>query len=114
MKLGQEKEIGLPMEPRVPILELRKDPFGKLQVRHASKITLFPFARHPQKRVPQATPPPDQEEGRRLVRQAIEKARKEGRLIEAADMMEEAFNKSPELRGKYESQVKLWRCGISM
>jgi len=37
-----------------------------------------------------------------------------GRLSEAADLMEEAFNKSPDLRIKYEHQVKLWRCGITM
>ena len=42
------------------------------------------------------------------------KARHAGRLVEAADLMEEAFNKSPELRHKYAHQVKLWRCGISM
>jgi serine/threonine protein kinase len=42
------------------------------------------------------------------------KARQVGRLAEAADLMEEAFNKSPSLREKYAKQVKLWRCGISM
>jgi len=42
------------------------------------------------------------------------KARQAGRLAEAADLMEEAFNKSPELRHKYAHHVKLWRCGISM
>ena len=42
------------------------------------------------------------------------KARQAGRLAEAADLMEEAFNKSPELRQRYAHQVKLWRCGISM
>lgn len=42
------------------------------------------------------------------------KARRAGRLAEAADLMEEAFNKSPDLRTKYAQQVKLWRCGISM
>lgn len=41
-------------------------------------------------------------------------ARSAGRLGEAADLMEEAFNKSPGLRAKYANQVKLWRCGISM
>lgn len=41
-------------------------------------------------------------------------ARKAGRLAEAADLMEEAFNKSPDLRQKYAHQVKLWRCGISI
>lgn len=40
--------------------------------------------------------------------------KKTGRLGEAADIMEEAFNKWPQLRGKYANQVKLWRCGISM
>jgi hypothetical protein len=29
-------------------------------------------------------------------------------------MMEEAFNKSPALRGKYSEAVQLWRRGISM
>ena len=42
------------------------------------------------------------------------KARQGGRLAEAADLMEEAFNKSPELRQKYAHHVKLWRCGIFM
>jgi len=42
------------------------------------------------------------------------KARVDGQLVEAADLMEEAFNKSPSLREKYANHVKLWRCGISM
>ena len=58
--------------------------------------------------------PVDPEEGHRLVQQAIKKAKLDGRLIEAADLMEEAFNKSPSLRPKYANQVRLWRCGISM
>lgn len=41
-------------------------------------------------------------------------AKEMGRLAEAADLMEEAFNKSPSLRDRYANQVKLWRCGISM
>jgi serine/threonine protein kinase len=41
-------------------------------------------------------------------------AKKAGRLADAADLMEEAFNKSPDLRNKYAQQVKLWRCGITM
>ena len=53
-------------------------------------------------------------EAQKIVEQAVHKARKEGRLLEAADLMEEAFNQSPSLREKYESQVRLWRCGISM
>ncbi len=56
----------------------------------------------------------DHEEGRQLVQQAIRKAKEDGRLFDAADLMEEAFNKSPSLRQKYANQVRLWRCGISM
>lgn len=57
--------------------------------------------------------PVDEGLAKDLARKAFE-ARSAGRLAEAADMMEEAFNKSPELRQKYAYQVKLWRCGISM
>ena len=58
--------------------------------------------------------PINQEEGQYLARLAIKKAKDEGRLFEAADIMEEAFNKAPSLRQKYANQVRLWRCGISM
>ncbi|MBM4333548.1 MAG: serine/threonine protein kinase [Deltaproteobacteria bacterium] len=51
--------------------------------------------------------PVNQEEGQRLARLAIKKAKDEGRLFEAADIMEEAFNKSPSLREKYANQVRL-------
>jgi serine/threonine-protein kinase len=57
--------------------------------------------------------PPDSTRGKDLAQKALTLG-KEGRLAEAADLMEEAFNKSPDLRGRYESKVKLWRCGISM
>lgn len=59
-------------------------------------------------------PKPDREEAQELARQAIRIAKQDGVLMAAADMMEEAFNKSPSLRQKYASQVRLWRCGISM
>lgn len=58
--------------------------------------------------------PINQEEGNKLAKLAVKKAKEEGRLMEAADIMEEAFNKSPSLREKYANQVRLWRCGISM
>lgn len=58
--------------------------------------------------------PINQEEGNKLAKLAIKKAKEEGRLFEAADIMEEAFNKSPSLREKYANQVRLWRCGVSM
>ena len=57
--------------------------------------------------------PVDETLAKDLAQKAFE-ARSAGRLAEAADIMEEAFNKSPQLREKYASQVKLWRCGISM
>ena len=56
---------------------------------------------------------PNQIEAEKLVKSAIE-LKKNGRLSDAADLMEEAFNKWPDLRTKYASKVKLWRCGISM
>lgn len=61
-----------------------------------------------------ANSPVDHEEAQRLARMAIKKAKEDGRLFDAADIMEEAFNKSPSLRQKYANQVRLWRCGISM
>jgi eukaryotic-like serine/threonine-protein kinase len=45
---------------------------------------------------------------------AAEVLAKAGRLSEAADTLEEAFNKSPSLRDRYAEKVRLWRCGISM
>lgn len=57
--------------------------------------------------------PANEKSAESLVERAF-KARQTGRLAEAADLMEEAFNKSQKLRTKYAHQVKLWRCGISM
>jgi serine/threonine protein kinase len=56
---------------------------------------------------------PNQQAAQDMARQAFD-FKKQGRLAEAADAMEEAFNKSPDLRQKYSPQVRLWRCGISM
>ena len=57
---------------------------------------------------------PDQSEAQSLVRQATQTAKQKGNLKEAADMMEEAFNKWPSLREKHAAKVTLWRRGISM
>lgn len=57
---------------------------------------------------------PDEGRARQSISEAIQVARTAGGLQEAADMLEEALNKCPELRGEYESQVKLWRRGILM
>lgn len=51
---------------------------------------------------------------RDMAKKALGLARGSGRLAEAADLMEEAFNKWPELRDEYEYQLKLWRRGIAM
>jgi serine/threonine-protein kinase len=57
--------------------------------------------------------PINNNEGQDLAKTALE-AKNNGHLAEAADLMEEAFNKCPELREQYATQVKLWRSGISM
>jgi serine/threonine-protein kinase len=49
-----------------------------------------------------------------MARDALALARDSGRLSEAADLMEEAFNRWPDLRHQYERQVKVWRRGIAM
>jgi len=56
---------------------------------------------------------PNKDEGEKMAFKAIE-LKKAGKLADAADIMEEAFNKYPDLRDKYANHVKLWRCGISM
>jgi serine/threonine-protein kinase len=55
----------------------------------------------------------NQAEAEDMVKKAVS-LKREGQLGEAADLMEEAFNKWPELRDKFAHQVKLWRCGVSM
>jgi serine/threonine protein kinase len=53
------------------------------------------------------------EKGKRLAEEAM-LLKNRGRLAEAADLMEEAFNEWPELRPRFGSHVGLWRNGISM
>ncbi|OFW02561.1 MAG: serine/threonine protein kinase [Acidobacteria bacterium RIFCSPLOWO2_02_FULL_68_18] len=57
--------------------------------------------------------PADQEAAPRMIRKALRLA-KGARFADAADVMEEAFNEQPELRTRYEYQVKLWRRGVAM
>ena len=49
-----------------------------------------------------------------MAKKAFNLARHAGQLMEAADLMEEAFNKAPELRDEYEYQLRLWRRGVVM
>jgi serine/threonine-protein kinase len=58
--------------------------------------------------------PVDEERARKMAAQALALSRQAGTVAEAADLMEEAFNKWPELREEYEYQLKLWRRGIVM
>jgi serine/threonine protein kinase len=55
----------------------------------------------------------DASAGDTLVERALS-AKKSGRLSEAADLMEEAFSLDGRTREKFATQVRLWRCGISM
>jgi serine/threonine-protein kinase len=56
---------------------------------------------------------PDEGEARAMASEALGLSQHVGKLPEAADLMEEAFNKWPELRAKYEGLVRLWRNGIA-
>jgi serine/threonine-protein kinase len=58
--------------------------------------------------------PFDENKARKMAAQAVQLSRQAGRLRDAADLMEEAFNKWPDLREQYEYQLKLWRRGIAM
>ena len=61
----------------------------------------------------QASPTAPQQ-ARTLADRAIELAQDPATLNDAADLMEEAFNRLPQLRSEYQGRVKLWRRGISM
>jgi serine/threonine-protein kinase len=56
----------------------------------------------------------DDERGAAMARDAVQLARETGRLVEAADMMEQAMNLCPSLRQQHEYSVRLWRRGIAM
>ena len=56
----------------------------------------------------------DIDAARRMINDALAASKKPGSLMSAADLLEEAINKAPELRDQYESQLKLWRRGVCM
>ena len=58
--------------------------------------------------------PADEKQARKMVREAFRLVRQPSKCGEAADLLEEAFNKYPSLREEYEYQLKLWRSGIVM
>lgn len=56
----------------------------------------------------------DQVAAERMAAKSLSLSRDATRLAEAADLLEEALNKSPELREKYDYQLRLWRRGIAI
>jgi eukaryotic-like serine/threonine-protein kinase len=54
----------------------------------------------------------DESRAAAMVDQAFELARQAATLADAADLMEEAFNKAPGLRDRHAGRVRLWRNGI--
>lgn len=56
----------------------------------------------------------DMDAARRMIKKALAASKKPGSLMSAADLLEEAINKAPELREQYENQLKLWRRGVCM
>jgi len=51
-------------------------------------------------------------EAKRALQEAIHIADDPGKLMSAADLLEEAISKDPTLRDRYETQLRLWRKGI--
>jgi hypothetical protein len=78
--------------------------------RNASSSTTGPAAL-PRSKPKEAAPDRDAEQ---RAADAVRLARESGRLGEAADMLEEAIMRLPQLREKYEAQLKLWRRGVAM
>jgi serine/threonine-protein kinase len=56
----------------------------------------------------------EQRDPERMVEEATSLSLQAGRLMEAADILEQALNLKPQLRSKYEYQVRLWRRGVLM
>lgn len=87
----------------------------------ATDLARWRAGRHPQQApTPRTTSkgvlgnhsPANEEEAERLVGQARALARQATTLPEAADLMAEAFNRSPKLRAAHEHRLRLWRKGV--
>jgi len=111
------KALALKPQNRYPSAKEFLDDLSEWKPRSPSKVK-----QHPKDRVSSDMSksalgdytPANQAVGEKMAGQALKLAREAGKLLEAADLMEEAFNKWPELRKRYEDQLKLWRRGISM
>ncbi len=60
----------------------------------------------------QRSPHDMKNEAREALRQALRVAKDPAQLMSAADLLEEAITKDPELRDRYQPQLQLWRKGI--
>jgi serine/threonine protein kinase len=56
----------------------------------------------------------DEDKLRGMAQEAIRLSRQPGKLLIAADMLEEVVSKNQALRDRYASQLKLWRMGVIM
>lgn len=66
------------------------------------------------KAAPTPAAPADRAAAAQRARQAVELARQPGKLMIAADLLEEAVSQAPDLRNRYAAQLKLWRQGVCM
>lgn len=73
--------------------------------------TLAP-ARTSKERIGAPTSRPSGDDVKAMVAEALRLGSQAATLGDAADLMEEAFNKDPALRDEYAGQVRLWRNGI--
>jgi eukaryotic-like serine/threonine-protein kinase len=58
--------------------------------------------------------PGDLAETHKMIERAMTLAKHPKSLMSAADLLEEAINRAPQLRDRYDSQIKLWRRGVCM
>jgi serine/threonine protein kinase len=85
--------------------------WGEVQGSNSTGKKRLPSTRKPESMTPLRAADGD---STNMVSEALDLAREAGRLPEAADLLEEALNKWPELRERYEYRLRLWKRGVSM
>ena len=75
---------------------------------------LKPISPHSSKSALGERTPLDKVNAEKMIKEAMKMSAESGRLMEAADMLEEAVNAAPEFRQRYKYQISLWRRGITM
>ena len=109
------KALSLKPEDRYPtaiemledLLRWENSPANKVKIKCPSSTDESKIALGTYKKI-------DVKVARSMARKAFSLAHHAGQLMEAADLMEEAFNKAPQLREEYEYQLRLWRRGVVM